>query len=78
VNVRSGWLRLMMGIQSMATTQTIWVLQWERYTGMAKTQTAPPEFWAEYAKIAKPRDGQITETEILKLRELMARFKLNS
>ena len=60
----------------MATTQTIWVLQWERYTGMARSQGAPPEFWTEYAKISKPVDGQITETEIRTLKELMARFKL--
>jgi hypothetical protein len=45
---------------------------------MAKTQDAPPEFWTEYAKIVKPRDGQITELEIRKLKELMARFGLDT
>jgi hypothetical protein len=61
----------------MATTQTLWVLQWERYTSIAKSQDAPPEFWTEYRKITVPADGQITEVEIQKLKTLMARFKLD-
>jgi len=61
----------------MATAQTIWVLQWDRYTGMAKTQEAPPEFWVEYKKISIPRDGQITEFHINQLKKLMATFKLD-
>ena len=60
----------------MATSQTIWVLQWDRYTGMAKTQDAPPEFWTEYKKIKVPSDGQITQSEIMKLKDLMAKYKL--
>lgn len=60
----------------MATIQTMWVLQWERYTGMAKSQDAPPEFWVEYKKITLPRDKQITEFEVQKLKKLMAQFKL--
>lgn len=60
----------------MTTTQTIWVLQWDRYTSVAKNHGAPPAFWAEYAKITRPRDGQITEIEIVKLKELMARFHI--
>ena len=60
----------------MVTTQTIWVLQWYRYIGMAKTQEAPREFWAEFGKIAVPSNGQITEVEIAKLKELMAKFNL--
>ena len=61
----------------MATTQTIWNLQWERYSGIAKSQDAPPAFWAEFKKIVLPKDGQITETEISKLKALMASFKLH-
>ena len=60
----------------MAIFQTIWVLQWDRYTSIAKSQDAPPEFWTEYRKIVLPKDGQITETEISKLKVLMAHFKL--
>ncbi len=54
----------------------MWVLQWDRYTEIAKSQNAPPEFWTEYQKITLPTDGQITELEIQKLKGLMARFKL--
>jgi hypothetical protein len=54
----------------------MWVLQWDRYTVMAKSQDAPPEFWNEYRKIVLPTDGQITESEVVKLRRLMAQFKL--
>lgn len=61
----------------MAVTQTMWVLQWDRYTAMAKSQNAPPEFWEEYKKIKTPSNGQITEYEILKLKSLMAAFKLS-
>lgn len=61
----------------MATTQTIWVLQWERYTNMAKSQDAPDEFWSEYKRIAVPKDGQVTEFHIKKLKDLMAQFKLH-
>ena len=64
------------GRGEMVTSQTIWVLQWERYTSIAKSQSAPPEFWTEYHKIIVPRDGQITEVEIVALRKLMALFKL--
>lgn len=60
----------------MATTQTMWVLQWDRYTSIAKSQEAPAEFWEEYKKISLPKDQQITEHEIQKLKSLMARFKL--
>ena len=60
----------------MATSQTIWVLQWDRYTGIAKSQEAPPEFWVEYRKIVVPSNGQITKVEIAKLKELMAEFNL--
>jgi hypothetical protein len=60
----------------MVISQTIWVLQWDRYTSIAESQNAPPEFWAEYRKIVLPSDGQITEAEIIKLKTLMARFKL--
>jgi hypothetical protein len=60
----------------MAISQTIWVLQWARYTEMAKNQDAPPEFWAQYHKITLPSDMQVTEYEIKQLRELMAQFKL--
>ena len=56
--------------------QTMWVLQWERYTGIAKSQDAPPEFWIEYQKIQLPADGQITQVEVNKLKALMASFKL--
>jgi len=61
----------------MATSQTIWVLQWERYTGIAKCQEAPPEFWTEYRKIEVPANGQITHEQIVKLKDLMAKFKLD-
>jgi hypothetical protein len=54
----------------------MWVLQWDRYTGIAKSQDAPPEFWVKYRKIALPSDGQITESEIAQLKQLMAEFKL--
>ena len=54
----------------------MWVLQWDRYTSIAKSQNAPAEFWAEYRKIILPADGQVTEAEIVKLRTLMAQFKL--
>ena len=54
----------------------MWVLQWDRYTSIAKTQDAPPEFWTEYHKIVLPSDGQITESEIIKLKKLMSQFKL--
>ena len=60
----------------MAISQTMWVLQWDRYTSIAKSQNAPPEFWTEYRKIILPSDGQITEAEIVQLRKLMALFKL--
>lgn len=60
----------------MATSQTMWVLQWDRYTGIAKSQDAPQEFWTEYHKIALPSDGQITEVEIAQLKKLMTRFNL--
>lgn len=60
----------------MTTMQTIWVLQWDRYTGIAKSQNAPPEFWAEYRKIPIPPNRQFTEVEIAKLKELMAHYKL--
>ena len=60
----------------MATWQTIWVLQWDRYTSIAKSQDAPIEFWTEYRKIVVPSNGQITQVEIAKLKELMAKFKL--
>jgi hypothetical protein len=60
----------------MAVTQTIWVLQWDRYTSIAKSQDAPPEFWVEYKKIALPSDGQITEYHIKQLKALMLTFKL--
>jgi hypothetical protein len=60
----------------MATTQTMWVLQWDRYTSIAQAQDAPPEFWTEYKKIVLPADGQITEVEIQQLKSLMARYKL--
>ncbi len=60
----------------MSVTQTMWVLQWDRYTGMAKSQKAPPEFWAEYDRIAIPSDGQITEYHVKLLRALMNRYKL--
>ncbi len=61
----------------MTTTQTMWVLQWDRYTAIAKSQNASPEFWTEYRKIKIPSDGQITEFEIGKLKELMGTFKLD-
>ncbi len=61
----------------MAVTQTIWVLQWERYTDMAKNQDAPAEFWAEYKKIILPSNGQITEVEIQKLKNLMTGFEID-
>ena len=61
----------------MAILQTIWVLQWDRYTSIAKSQNAPPAFWVEYDKIVLPSNGQITEAEILQLRKLMAQFKLD-
>ncbi len=60
----------------MAINQTMWVLQWERYSGIAKTQNPPPEFWKEHKAIAVPSKGQITEAEIQKLKSLMARFNL--
>jgi len=60
----------------MTTTQTIWVLQWERYTAMAKTQDAPAEFWEAYRKIQLPAQKQITQSELEKLKDLMKRFKL--
>jgi len=60
----------------MVTSQTIWVLQWDRYTGMAKSQEAPPEFWVEYRKISVPSNRQITEVEITQLKNLMAKFNL--
>lgn len=61
----------------MAVAQTTWVLQWDRYTEMAKSQNAPAEFWAEYKKIVLPRDGQVKDFHLKQLKELMARFKLN-
>ncbi|GEM_PF-5526460 len=61
----------------MPVNQTIWVLQWDRYTSMAKSQNAPALFWEEYKKIKIPSDGQITEVEITKLRSLMAAFQLS-
>jgi hypothetical protein len=61
----------------MAVTQTIWVLQWERYTGIAKSQGAPPEFWEQYKNIKVPSNGQITEAEVVKLKALMAKFQLS-
>jgi len=61
----------------MPVTQTIWVLQWYRYIGMAKSQDAPCEFWVGFQKIAVPASGQITEVEIKKLKDLMAKFNLN-
>lgn len=61
----------------MAVAQTIWVLQWDRYTSIAKSQDAPVEFWTEYKAIAVPRDRQITEVEITKLKALMARYHLD-
>ncbi|MBI1860528.1 MAG: hypothetical protein HYR96_06390 [Deltaproteobacteria bacterium] len=60
----------------MVTTQTIWVVQWERYTEMAKSQNAPMAFWIEVKKIAIPAQGQVTETEIKQLKALMLQFKL--
>ena len=60
----------------MPVNQTIWVLQWERYTSMAKHQDAPPEFWVEYKKIVIPSNGQVTESDVKKLKALMAAFKL--
>jgi len=54
----------------------MWVLQWDRYTGIAKSQDAPPDFWTAYHKIPLPADGQITEIEIAQLKALMAHFKL--
>ncbi len=66
----------MAGECTMATTQTMWVLQWDRYTSIAKSQDAPEEFWIEYKKIALPAGGQVTESEVQKLKGLMARFKL--
>lgn len=61
----------------MATTQTIWVLQWDRYTSIAKSQDASDEFWSAYKGIALPADGQVTEYHIKLLKELMARFNLH-
>ena len=61
----------------MATAQTIWVLQWERYTSIAKSQGAPPEFWTQYQKIVLPPKGQVTEAEIQKLKKLIEHFKLS-
>ncbi len=61
----------------MAIAQTIWVLQWYRYTGMARSQEASPEFWLEYRKIAVPSNGQVTEVEVAQLKELMAKYKLD-
>lgn len=61
----------------MTVTQTIWVLQWERYSSIAKSQKAPAEFWIEYKKIKLPANGQITEYEIQKLKELMVIFHLS-
>lgn len=61
----------------MPITQTIWVLQWERYTSIAKTQDAPPEFWVEYHKIKIPSGGQVTEYEVRQLKALMNTFKLS-
>ena len=60
----------------MATSQTIWVLQWERYVSIAKSQDAPPEFWTAFKMIPLPADGQITQGEIGQLKQLMAAFKL--
>lgn len=61
----------------MATEQTLWVQQWARYSEMAKSQDAPPEFWIAYKKISIPANGQITESQIIKLKELMANYKLH-
>ena len=61
----------------MAVTQTMWVLQWDRYTSIAKSQVAPDEFWIEYKKIKLPSDGQITQLEIERLKELMEKFRLS-
>lgn len=55
----------------------MWVLQWDRYSEIATSQSAPPAFWDEYKTITLPRDGQITEFHVSKLKELMARYKLN-
>jgi hypothetical protein len=60
----------------MVTSQTMWVLQWDRYTGIAKSQDAPPQFWIEYKKIILPSDGQVTKAEVDQLKKLMAQFKL--
>lgn len=59
----------------MAIAQTMWVIQWERYTSIAKSQNAPPEFWVEYKKIPTS-NGQITESSVVLLKALMAQFKL--
>ena len=60
----------------MVVSQTIWVLQWERYTSIAKSQDAPPEFWELYKKIPIPSNKQITEREIQQLKALMTQFKI--
>lgn len=60
----------------MATTQTMWVLQWERYTSIAKSQNAPPQFWIKHKEIKIPKDGQVTEREVKRLKEIMKEFNL--